>query len=109
MKKVIAGDAAPVGLASSFGFGSASSAFLVAMRRAMQHELSVLALIKGPERFIYVYDDASRERLIDAIRDQAADPAVSLSWFDAAVLTERARQQAPLPNEAGRRSPFRIG
>ena len=61
----------------------------------MQHELSVLALIKGKERFIYVYDDASRDVLIDLFRDQAADPHVSLSWFDAAVLTERARQQAP--------------
>jgi hypothetical protein len=68
----------------------------------MQHELSVLALIKGRERFVYVYDDASRERLIDAIRDQAADPKVALSWFDAAALTDRARQQAPLPTEQAR-------
>ena len=63
-------------------------------REAVQHDLSVLALIKGRERYIYVYDDASRQRLIDAIRDQAATPTLSLSWFDAAVLTERARQQA---------------
>ena len=32
--------------------------------------------------------------LIDAFRDQAADPNVSFSWFDAAVLTEKAREQA---------------
>ena len=60
----------------------------------MQHELSVLALIKGDERFIFVYDDVSRDQLIDEIRNQAADPSVKLSWFDAAVLTERARQQS---------------
>jgi hypothetical protein len=60
----------------------------------VQHELSILALIKGSERYIYVYDDVSRSRLLDAIRDQAASPRLSLSWFDAAVLTERARQQA---------------
>ena len=42
---------------------------------------------------MYVYDDASREELIEAIRGQAASPAVSLSWYDAAVLTDRARQQ----------------
>lgn len=59
----------------------------------MRHELSVLALIRGKERFIYVYDDASREDLVGAIRAQAADPTVSLSWYDAAVLVERARQQ----------------
>jgi hypothetical protein len=59
----------------------------------VQHELSVLALIRGKERFVYVYDDESREDLVEAIRAQAASPAVSLSWYDAAVLTERARQQ----------------
>lgn len=60
----------------------------------MEHELSVLALIKGKERYIYVFDDLSRDCLLDAIRDQAAQPGLSLSWFDAAILTERARQQA---------------
>lgn len=63
------------------------------------HDLNVLALIKGEERFIFVYDDESRERLIDSVRDKAADPGVSLSWFDAAVLTQRARQQG-LPTDA---------
>jgi hypothetical protein len=58
------------------------------------NEFNVLALIKGEERFIYIYDDASRPDLIDAFRDLAADPAVNFSWFDAAVLTDKARQQA---------------
>lgn len=60
----------------------------------MRHELSVLALFRGKERFVYVYDDRSLEALIAAIRAQAADPEVGLSWYDAAVLAERARQQA---------------
>jgi hypothetical protein len=58
----------------------------------VHHELSVLALIRGRERFVYVYDDASREDLVEAIRAQAADPTVSLSWYDAAVLADRARR-----------------
>jgi hypothetical protein len=53
----------------------------------------VLALVKGRERYIFVYDDTSGEALLDAFRDQAADPTLSFSWFDAAVLTERAREQ----------------
>jgi hypothetical protein len=57
-------------------------------------EFNVLALIKGQERYIFVYDDTSRDALLDAFRDQAADPALSFSWFDAAVMTERAREQA---------------
>ena len=59
----------------------------------MRRELNVLALIKGNERYIYVYDDASRPDLLDAFRDHAAHPGLSFSWFDAAVLTEKAREQ----------------
>jgi hypothetical protein len=56
-------------------------------------EFNVLALIKGDERYVYVYDDESRRALLDAFRVQAADPALSLSWFDAAVLTQKVREQ----------------
>ena len=60
----------------------------------MPREFNILALIKGEERYVFVYDDNSRAELIDALRHQAADPGLSLSWFDAAVLTEKAREQA---------------
>lgn len=60
----------------------------------MRREFNVLALIKGNERYVYVYDDASRRELLDAFRDQAADPELNLNWFDAAVLTEKAKEQA---------------
>jgi hypothetical protein len=57
-------------------------------------EFNILALIKGEERYVFIYDDNSRAELIDALRDQAADPGLTLTWFDAAVLTEKAREQA---------------
>ena len=60
----------------------------------MRRELNVLALIKGAERYVFIYDDGSRQPLIDTFRDQAANPELSLNWFDAAVLTEKAGQQA---------------
>ena len=59
----------------------------------MPDELNVLALVKGAERYIFVYDDVSRAQLIDTIRDLAANPHLSLSWFDANVLTRKAREQ----------------
>jgi hypothetical protein len=59
----------------------------------MSSDVNVLALIKGPERFVYVYDDDSRQELIDAVRDHAADPRLSLTWFDASVLTRKAQDQ----------------
>ena len=60
----------------------------------MRREYNVLALIKGQVRFVFVYDDGSRTCLIDTIRDLAADPTLSLTWFDALVLTKKAREQA---------------
>ncbi|MBY0525105.1 MAG: hypothetical protein K2R98_16995 [Gemmataceae bacterium] len=60
----------------------------------MRREFNVLALIKGNERYVFVYDDDSRQSLIDAFRDQAADPRLTFSWFDAAVMSDKAREQA---------------
>jgi hypothetical protein len=57
------------------------------------HDLNVLALFKGRDRFIFVYDDESLPELLDHLRDSAADPQTVVNWFDASVLTERARQQ----------------
>jgi hypothetical protein len=67
-----------------------------------QREVNVLALIKGDERFVFVYDDASRELLLESFRSQAADPQCSLNWFDAAVLSQKAREQAPRTGAASR-------
>jgi hypothetical protein len=73
----------------------------------MGQEFNVLALVKGQEHYIFVYDDDSRQPLVDAFRDQAADPGLSFNWFDAAVLTQKAREQAPnapAEHETGQRS-----
>jgi hypothetical protein len=60
----------------------------------MRREFNVLALIKDEERYVYVYDDESRETLLQLLQDQAADPVLTLNWFDAAVLTRKAHEQA---------------
>jgi hypothetical protein len=59
----------------------------------MGQEFNVLALVKGQEHYIFVYDDESRQPLIDSLRDNAADPRLTFNWFDAAVLTQKAREQ----------------
>ncbi len=66
----------------------------------MRREYNVLALIKGNERYVFVYDDETHEALIDVLRDSAADPQLSFTWFDAAVLTEKAREQADASEQA---------
>jgi hypothetical protein len=60
----------------------------------VRQEFNVLALIKGLEHYVFVYDDASRPLLLELFNQQAADPSLSFNWFDAAVLTEKAWEQA---------------
>jgi hypothetical protein len=66
---------------------------------AVLREFNVLALYKGNERYVFVYDDEAHEPLIDALRDQAADPNLNFTWFDAAILTEKAREQAQMAEQ----------
>jgi hypothetical protein len=56
-------------------------------------EFNVLALIKGHEQYVYVYDDDSRDPLLDCFRAQAANPDLSFNWFDAAVMSQKAHEQ----------------
>ena len=65
----------------------------------MTRELNVLALFKGDVRYIFVYDEESCETLIDDIRHKAADPTIPISWFDAAILTQRIRNREESPQE----------
>lgn len=60
----------------------------------MGREFNILALVKGNEHYVYVYDDDSRGPLLEAFQNQAADEALSLTYFDAAVLTQKAHEQA---------------
>jgi hypothetical protein len=82
----------------------------VAVRReggaVLSQELNVLALLKGEERYVYVYDDDSRATLLEAFQAHAADTELSLNWFDAAVLAQKAREQtASLPPAPAARTP----
>ena len=60
----------------------------------MSREYNVVALIKGEEKYVYVYDDISRASLIETFHQHAADPELALNWFDAVVLTQKAEEQA---------------
>lgn len=59
----------------------------------MPHEVNLLVLIKSAERFIFVYDDAAVDALIDHVNALAGDPAYTLNRFDALELAVRARGQ----------------
>lgn len=60
----------------------------------MPQELNILALAKGQEHYVYVYDDNSKEPLLEVFQKQAEDANLSLNWFDCKVLTRKAHEQA---------------
>ena len=60
----------------------------------MTQDINVLALVKGQERYIFLYDDGHKSEALRTLGRFASNPELSFSWYDAAVLTERARKQA---------------
>lgn len=64
-------------------------------------DINVVALVKGGERYVFLYDDESREETLRAMARQAANPELSFSWYDAAVLAQKVRQHTPRSHRAG--------
>ncbi len=60
----------------------------------MDKEINVLALVKGQERYVFLYDDANRVETLRMLGRYAADPQLSFSWYDAAVMSKKIREIA---------------
>ena len=54
----------------------------------------VVALTRGEERFVYLFRGDRAADCLARITAHAADPALSLTTDDAALLTERVRETA---------------
>ncbi len=61
----------------------------------MNDDINVLALVKGRERYIFLYDDTQRAETLRALGRYASDPELSFSWYDAAVLSQKVRRSNP--------------
>jgi hypothetical protein len=57
-------------------------------------DINVLALVKGEERYIFLFDDDRRSEALRTLGRFASNPELSFSWYDAAVLSQRIRQSA---------------
>ena len=58
----------------------------------MTQDINVLALVKGEERYIFLFDDERRSEALRTLGRFASNPELSFSWYDAAVLSQRIRQ-----------------
>lgn len=57
-------------------------------------DINVLALVKGTERYIFLYDDSQRAETLRMLGRYASNPELSFSWYDAAVLSQKVRQMS---------------
>ena len=68
----------------------------------MSEDINVLALIKGAERYVFLYDDSSRAETLRVLGRYASNPELSFTWYDAAVLSQKIRQESRKPCGARR-------
>ena len=55
-------------------------------------DVNVMAVIKGDERYVFLFDDANSVEVMRQAGRFAANPDLSFSWYDAAILSQRVRQ-----------------
>ncbi len=60
----------------------------------MTQDINVLALVKGEERYVFLYDDSRRAEALRTLGRYASNPDLNFSWYDAAVLSQKVRQNA---------------
>lgn len=65
----------------------------------MDTEINVLALVKGEEKFIFLFDDSNRDNTLRQLAHFAADPEIDFSWYDAAMLSRKIRDAVPQEND----------
>ena len=61
----------------------------------MNDDINVLALVKGRERYIFLYEDSQRAEALRVLGRFASNPELSFTWYDAAVLSQKVRHNAP--------------
>jgi hypothetical protein len=65
----------------------------------MDKEINVLALVKGEEKFIFLFDDNNRDQTLRQLARFAADPELDFSWYDAAMLSRKIREAVPVEDD----------
>ena len=68
----------------------------------MSQDINVLALVKGEERYLFLFNDETRAETLRTLGRFASNPELSFTWYDAAVLSQKVRSnrkvsQQPVP------------
>ena len=61
------------------------------MGEDVSQDINVVALVKGEERYIFLFNDAQKSETLRTLGRYASDSSLSFSWYDAAVLSQKVR------------------
>ena len=59
-------------------------------------DINVIALVKGEERYVFLFRDDTRAETLRTLGRYASNPELSFSWYDAAVLSQKVRRTVDL-------------
>jgi hypothetical protein len=57
----------------------------------VSQDINVVALVKGEERYIFLFNDEKKSETLRTLGRYASDSKLSFSWYDAAVLSQKVR------------------
>lgn len=57
----------------------------------MDNDIHILGLVKGEERYVFIFDEARRADVMRTLGRFASNPDLSFSWYDAAKLSVKVR------------------
>ena len=60
----------------------------------MNQDINVLAMVKGTERYVFLYNDSNRAETLRTLGRYASNPELSFTWYDAAVLSQKIRRES---------------
>jgi hypothetical protein len=58
----------------------------------VEKDIRVMALVKGEEQYVFLYNENNRAETLRLLGRYASNPELSFSWYDAAVLSQKIRQ-----------------
>lgn len=57
-------------------------------------DMHAVALVKGEERYVFLFDDASRADVLRTAGRFASNPELAFDWYDAAVVSQKVNAKA---------------
>jgi hypothetical protein len=66
----------------------------------VSQDINVLALVKGEERYLFLFNDETRAETLRTLGRFASNPELSFTWYDAAVLSQKVRSNRKVSQQS---------